>query len=136
MLPVLITSAVAHGESNALKYMTDHLAITHKSKRLAAAARLYARVMMQGEQLAPQLARRDLFIILTTVTSPCLCVCSVVLAGTDLADAATAAGSDLGLDLPGIVKAGLPDAEVANHEFGGACYISDSLPVVLYLSTK
>ena len=50
MLPPLITSAVAHGESNALKDMADHLTITHKSKRLVAAARLYARVMMQGQQ--------------------------------------------------------------------------------------
>ena len=56
MLPPLITSAVAHGESNALKNMADHLTITHKSKRLVAAARLYARVMMQGQQpfLLPQ----------------------------------------------------------------------------------
>lgn len=51
MLPPLIASAVAQGESIALKHMTEHLAITHKSKRLVAAARLYARVMLQGEQL-------------------------------------------------------------------------------------
>ncbi len=50
MLPPLITSAVAQGEFKALKHLTEHLAITHKSKRLVAAARLYARVMMQGDQ--------------------------------------------------------------------------------------
>lgn len=72
----------------------------------------------------------------TVLICPCLPLFCAVLAGADLADAASAAGSDLGLDLPGIVKAALPDSEVANHEFGGACYISDSLPVVLYLSTK
>ena len=59
-----------------------------------------------------------------------------VLAGEDLATAASVAGEDLGLDLPAIVKAGLHDTEVANQEFGGACYIGDSLPVVLYLCTK
>ena len=61
---------------------------------------------------------------------------SVVLAGADLADAATAAGSDLGLDLLGIVEAKFADVEIVNREFGAACYISDSLPVVLYLSAK
>ena len=71
--------------------------------------------------------------ILLTCSWPAL---FAVLAGANLAGAATAAGSDLGVDLPSIVKAELPDSEIANHEFGGACYISDSLPVVLYLATK
>jgi hypothetical protein len=37
------------------------------------------------------------------------------------AQAAGAAGTDLGLDLPAIVAASLPDTEVANQEFGAAC---------------
>jgi hypothetical protein len=70
MLPPLIASAVAQGEANALSDMAEHLQVTHKSKRLVAAARLYARVMMQGErrQLLPSLLL--VLLSLPSVTPP------------------------------------------------------------------
>ena len=77
---------VAHGEANALTDMDDHLQITHKSKRLSAAARLYARTIMR------------------------------VLAGESLSTAAGESGGDLGLDLVAIIKARLHDTDVANGE--------------------
>ena len=69
MLPPLIASAVAQGEANALSDMAEHLQVTHKSKRLVAGARLYARVMMQGE-------RRQLLLGLLLSLLLSLCCCS------------------------------------------------------------
>ena len=58
------------------------------------------------------------------------------LLGQDMAEAAAEAAQDLGVDLEAMLEAELSDVEVVHKEFGAACYIGDSLPVVLYLTYK
>ena len=106
MLPPLILGAVALGEQEGLQHVERHLAVTHTSKRLTASAFLYARVLMRS------------------------------LLGQDMAEAAAEAAQDLGVDLEAMLEEELSDMEVVHKEFGAACYIGDSLPVVLYLTYK
>ena len=81
--------------------------LTHRSEELAAAARVYARLL------------------------------AALLCGTPLRDAAAAAGRALGLDLPALAARGLDDRAVIGHgTFSSACYIAHSLPALLYLAFK
>lgn len=59
-----------------------------------------------------------------------------VVHGADLRTAVVKAAREVGVDVERIVRSGMSDTDVVQRHFGSACYITSSLPVVLYLAYK
>ncbi len=59
-----------------------------------------------------------------------------VVHGADLRQAVVKAAQEVGVDVENVAKSGMSDTDVVQRHFGSACYITSSLPVVLYLAYK
>lgn len=105
VMPVTVLVALAHrGPGPALLAAREHLRLTHDSPALERALEVFAHTL------------------------------AAALRGADLRTACDAAGSRLGIDLAATARRAGSDLAVVHRAFGPACYIEDSLPVVLHFA--
>ncbi len=105
MLPPVVFANMWRGEALMRKAVVEHLRLTHDSELLASRAELFASLLAD------------------------------LVRGTPAREAIHAAGKQLSMDLPTLVqRAGGNDGLVVGRMFSTACYITDSLPSVLYLA--
>jgi ADP-ribosylglycohydrolase len=86
--------------------VTNHLFLTHRSEALAKYAVVYCELLRN------------------------------VMKGKDLRSETLVAASKIGIDLASLLERNLSDNIVCGEVFGPACYISSSLPLILYWAHK
>eukprot|EP00898_Chlorokybus_atmophyticus_P006429 jgi/Chlat1/6788/Chrsp51S00505 len=104
---LLPPSTTTNNKPHMLKTTLSHLKLTHDSPSLSQSAGVYAELLAD-----------------------------VAVGGADVREAVLIAGKKLGVDIKKLADRRLDDTQVVGGVFTSACYISGSLPSVLYLAYK